>query len=81
MEKFPYAFPPYCLISAVPTKLEKGKDQYDIDESHLTNPSIVLPTIDKAHSKNSFDTKPKRLVLRTIGKSSSLNIKSETSLA
>lgn len=56
----------------------KEKDQYDIENSYMANPCMVLSAIDHVHSKSPFETTSKSLTLRSIRKNAFSNNKSET---
>lgn len=59
-------------------KTGKEKDQYDIENSYMTNPCMVLSAIDHVHSKSPFETTSQSLTLRSIRKNAFSNNKSET---
>ena len=76
-EEVSICFPAILSVSSFIEKAGKEKDQYDINNSNMAYPNMVLPTIDHVHSETSFDTTPKIPTPKSIRKTSSFNSKSE----
>ena len=74
---FPYAFPPFCLISKVLRQLivqtKSGKN--DISYPIMANPTMVSSPTIHVHPKSNLDRHNRKLIRKPIGREAPINSK------